>query len=136
MNWEGSLKSRNSSSNKRSLHESAIFHYTIILLIIATLVISMLAFNDIRDLKASLAPAPIDVNDFLSKLNTHPELQGLETEQPVGGQLDADSLNSLKQQFPDAYANAKVGDFLLRYTTMLIIYDYNADKIVNTINLG
>lgn len=74
--------------------------------------------------------------DFLTKLNKHPELQGLQKEQPIGGQLDQASLNTLKQQFTDVYANAKVGDFLLRYKTKLIIYDYNADKIVNAVNLS
>ena len=74
--------------------------------------------------------------DFLTKLNAHPELAGLETEQPIGGQIDQASLDTLMQQFPEVYANAKVGDFLLRYTTRLIIYDYNTDAIVNTVNLG
>jgi len=74
--------------------------------------------------------------DFYSKLNAHPELSGLENEQPIGGQLDQASLDTLRQQFPQVYANAKVGDFLLRYTTRLIIYDYNADVIVNAVNLG
>jgi hypothetical protein len=73
--------------------------------------------------------------DFSSKLNAHTELAGLESEQPVGGQIDEASLNTLKQQFPDVYANAKVGDFLLRYGTRLIIYDYDQDRIVNTVNL-
>ena len=73
--------------------------------------------------------------DFLTKLDRHPELQGLASEQPIGGQLDAASLGTLQQQFPDVYKNAKVGDFLLRYKTRLIIYDYAADKIVNAINL-
>ncbi|MDP6138580.1 MAG: hypothetical protein QF655_02935 [Candidatus Woesearchaeota archaeon] len=74
--------------------------------------------------------------DFLTKLNAHPELAGLETEQPIGGQIDQASLDTLMQQFPEVYANAKVGDFLLRYTTRLIIYDYNTDAIVNAVNLG
>ena len=74
--------------------------------------------------------------DFFTKLNKHAELQGLQSEQPIGGQLDAASLSTLQQQFPDVYKNAKVGDFLLRYKTMLIIYDYAADKIVNAVNLG
>jgi hypothetical protein len=74
--------------------------------------------------------------DFFAKLNKHPELQGLENEQPVGGQIDTASLEALKQQSPNVYANAKVGDFLLRYSTKLIIYDYNQDKIINTVNLG
>jgi hypothetical protein len=74
--------------------------------------------------------------DFSAKLNAHPELSGLENEQPVGGQLDANSLSTLQQQFPNVYADAKVGDFLLRYSTRLIIYDYNNDAIVNAVNLG
>ena len=75
-------------------------------------------------------------SDFFAKLNAHSELQGLESQQPIGGQLDAASLNTLKQQFPDVYASAKVGDYLLRYQTKLIVYDYNQDKIINSVNLG
>ncbi len=74
--------------------------------------------------------------DFLAKLNKHAEMAGLQNQQPVGGQLDAASLATLKQQFPDVYANAKVGDFLLRYQTKLIIYDYSQDKILNAVNLS
>ena len=75
-------------------------------------------------------------NDFFTKMNKHAELQGIQNEQPVGGQLDQASLSTLKQQFPEVYANAKVGDFLLRYKTRLIIYDYSSDKIVNAVNLS
>jgi len=74
--------------------------------------------------------------DFFTKLNKHNELQGLQNQQPIGGQIDAASLAILKQQFPDVYANAKVGDFLLRYQTKLIIYDYNNNRIVNAVNLS
>src|SRR3989338_8414202 len=74
--------------------------------------------------------------DFSAKLYVHPEASGLENEQPIGGQLDANSLATLRQQFPNVYADAKVGDFLLRYSTRLIIYDYNNDVIVNAVNLG
>lgn len=74
--------------------------------------------------------------DFFTKLNKHDEMQGLQNQQPIGGQLDAASLNTLKQQFPDVYKDAKAGDFLLRYQTKLIIYDYNSNKIVNAVNLG
>ena len=74
--------------------------------------------------------------DIFTKLNKHPELKGLESQKPVGGQLDAASLNTLKQQFPDVYKDAKAGDFLLRYQTRLIIYDYAGDKIINSVNLS
>jgi len=75
-------------------------------------------------------------SDFISKLNMHQEIKGLENQKPVGGQLDQNSLSILKSQFPEVYQNAKVGDFLLRYQTKLIIYDYAQDKIVNVVNLG
>ena len=75
-------------------------------------------------------------SDLFTKLNLHPELMGLENEQPLGGQIDELSLETLKQQFPDVYADAKVGDYLLRYSTRLVIYDYNNDEIVNALNLG
>lgn len=75
-------------------------------------------------------------SDFFTKLNKHAELQGLQSQQPIGGQLDSASLSTLTKQFPDVYANAKAGDFLLRYKSKLIIYDYNQDKIVNAVNLS
>ena len=75
-------------------------------------------------------------DDLFTKLNAHSELQGLEDQQPIGGQLDEASLNTLKQQFPDVYADAKVGDFILRYQTRLVIYDYDQDKIVNSVDVG
>ncbi len=74
--------------------------------------------------------------DFIEKLYAHPETAGLQNEQPQGGQLDAQSLATLKQQFPEVYGNAKEGDFLLRYSTRLIIYDYANDRIVNAVDLG
>ena len=73
--------------------------------------------------------------DFFQKLNRHPELQSLQSEQPIGGQLDEASLSTLKQQFPDVYANTKAGDFLLRYKAKLVVYDYYSDRIVNAVNL-
>ncbi len=74
--------------------------------------------------------------DFSAKLLEHEELKGLEQEQPVIGQIDEPSLQTLKQKFPDAYADVNIGDFLLRYQTKLVIYDYEADRIVNEISLA
>lgn len=206
-------------SYSEPLHEKPIFHYLILILIIATLIVSIFALVNTYQLKKTLVPRTININDFLkkltshnemkayvgisplniikidtnnlanlqtqingldtsylgnfiiqytdriavydyendklrgavtlqqpqqaqlpanffTKLNKHPELQGLQNQQPIGGKLDEASLNTLKQQFPEVYANAKAGDFLLRYQTRLIIYDYSQDKIVNAVNLG
>jgi len=74
--------------------------------------------------------------DFFQKLYTHPEVSDLNGQTPIGGGvLDAESLNSLKQQLPTVYADAKVGDFLLRYDTKLVIYDYQSDNLVNVVAL-
>jgi len=214
-----SLSGSSSYSYREPLHETATFHYIIILLIIASLAIGILSLNGINQLKKSLIPKTINVNDFLSKLtshdemkayvgisplniiqitknnianlqsqitgldnsfigsfivqytdkiavfnydqnvisgtvslqqpqqgqlpaeffaklNAHPELSDLGNEQPIGGQLDANSLATLKQQFPEVYADAKVGDFLLRYQKRLIIYDYPNDSVINAVSLG
>lgn|SRR3989338_7356585 len=72
---------------------------------------------------------------FFAKINAHDELQGLQSEQPIIGQLDKASLDTLKQQFPEVYANAQIGDYLVRYKTKLVIYDYANDKIVNSVDL-
>lgn len=215
----GSVKSSNySSSNPANLHGKPFFHYAVILLVIATLVVSILALVNTYQLKSAIIPkiispdqflkkltshaemkqyvgaSPLNIvqinsnnlanlqsqisgldtsyignfvvqytdrvivydyendkikgsvslqqpqqanlpADFFTKLNKHAELQGLQSEQPIGGQFDQNSLDTLNQQFPDVYKDAKVGDFLLRYKTKLIIYDYSADKIVNAVNL-
>ena len=57
------------------------------------------------------------------------------TSNPVGGQLDDASLASLKQQFPNVYSNAKTGDYLLRFPTGLVVFDYNQDKVVTAVPL-
>jgi len=216
---KGDAKPNSSSSYGTHLYEQPIFQHIIVLAIISTLILSVFSLVNVYQLKKSLLPRTINVNDFLkkltshnemkgyvgvapldiiqinnnnfanlqtringldvtymgnfvvqyadrvavydydrdvikgavnlqkpqqaqlpadfiSKLNKHTEMQGLQEQQPAGGQLDEASLNTLKQQFPDVYANAKAGDFLLRYQTKLIIYDYTNDKIMNVVNLG
>ena len=71
--------------------------------------------------------------DLFTKLLQHPELQGVGQTAPQGGILDQASLDSLKQQLPDVYKDAQVGDYLLRYTDRLVIYNYQQDRIVNAI---
>lgn len=73
--------------------------------------------------------------DFQEKLLAHPELNGADQTTVQGGAIDQASLQQLQQNFPDIYANAKVGDFLLRYSDRLIVYDYNQDRIVVAVPL-
>lgn len=134
---KGGIGSGFTSSYREPLHEKGVFQYIKLVLIIATLVVGILILLKTNQITgAAVAQQTISIEDFFAKLNAHPELSGLENEQPIGGQLDANSLSTLQQQFPNVYANAKVGDFLLRYSTKLIIYDYNNDAIVNAVNLA
>ena len=74
--------------------------------------------------------------DFFEKLIKHAELQGVEAEAPTGGIIDQESLTSLKQQFPDVYSNANVGDYILRYTDRLVIYNYERNEVIGAFELG
>ncbi len=85
--------------------------------------------------KIALQQSAQSMQEAVAKLHTHPEMASLQGEQPQGGQLDAATLATLKQQLPDVYANAKEGDFLFRYSTRIVIYDYANDRIVNTVSL-
>tara|TARA_Y100000310_G_scaffold345857_1_gene471566 strand:+ start:19036 stop:19716 length:681 start_codon:yes stop_codon:yes gene_type:complete len=91
--------------------------------------------NDIVEGQIPLEQAPTLPEDFLGKLYAHTEISSLQGENPVGGVLDSGSLNTLKEQFPSVYENAKEGDYLLRYPTALVIYDYGNDQLVNAVPL-
>jgi len=74
--------------------------------------------------------------DFFEKLAKHAELQGVETEAPTGGIIDEASLTTLRQQFPDVYQNANAGDFILRYSDRLIIFNYERNEVIGAFELG
>lgn len=73
--------------------------------------------------------------DFFQKLLTHPEMEGLESENPNGRQLDQATLDQLRGDFPTLYENSEVGDFVLQYTSKLIIYNYQNDVIKDAFDL-
>jgi hypothetical protein len=99
----------------------------------------IIIYNLGNDTVKSLINIPKQVplpEDFFIKLNRHLELKGLSNEQPIGSQLDEASLNVLKQQSPEVYKDANPGDIVLRYQTKLIIYNYEQDIIVNSVDLS
>ena len=46
--------------------------------------------------------------------------------------LDQTSLDSLRQQQPDAFKNAKVGDYIIAYPDRIFVFDYGKDRVVST----
>ena len=80
---------------------------------------------------------PLLPDDFIAKLNKHNEMKNLQGQKPLAvNQLDESSLSALKSQSPDAYKNAKAGDYILRYQASLVIYDYSKDRIVNSFSIS
>lgn len=73
--------------------------------------------------------------DFYTKLLKHTEMQGYENDIPQGGRIDEKSLSELKAAYPDVYKNAVVGDYLVRYTDKLVIYDFENDVIKDTFTI-
>lgn len=88
-------------------------------------VISVVSFDGGQDMP----------DDFFQKLYAHPEVQGLEGLQPVGGILDPQTLSALQNQFPGAYEDVEAGHYLLRYPQVIVIFDYENDAIVAIIPL-
>ena len=80
--------------------------------------------------KPQTAPA-----DFLTKLTAHTELSSYAGETPRVSIITQDALPQLKQQFPNLYSNAKAGDYVVRYTGKLVIYNYESNKIVDIFDL-
>ena len=97
----------------------------------------LVVYNYLNDtIKGTVNVQPPLPADFFTKLNKHFEMKDLQNEQPIGGgKIDTQALATLKQQSPDVYKSAKVGDYLLQYSNKLIIYDYDNDKIVNSVSI-
>ena len=91
--------------------------------------------NDIIEGQIPLQQQSQLSDDFMDKFYAHEEVAGLAGDQPVGGMLDTESLDTLQEQFPEVYKDAKEGDFLLRFPTALVIYDYGNDQLVNAVPL-
>jgi len=73
--------------------------------------------------------------DFLQKLLVHPELKEFATETPRVSIITQDALPQLKEQFSNIYQNAKAGDYVVRFDSLLVIYNYDTDKLVDMFNL-
>lgn len=117
-------------------HEKTFFQYTIILLIIGAFVFSLLAFVNSYQLKKSLAPRTINVNDFLKKLTAHDEMKAYVGVAPLNIiEINQNNIANLQAQINGLDASY-IGDFIVQYTDKIVIYDYNNDKIVNIVNLG
>lgn len=73
--------------------------------------------------------------DLLIKVTAHEGLETYTAETPRVSIVTEDVLPQLLEQFPNIYANAQAGNYVIRYTDKLIIYDYENDFVVDSFDL-
>jgi hypothetical protein len=92
----------------------------------------IVVYNYLNDtVKGTIDLRPLFPQDFFEKLLKHPELKAYQSQQPSGGGvLDQTTLDTIKQQQPDIFRNAQVGQYLVIYQDRVFVVDYEKDRIV------
>ncbi|MEW6295821.1 MAG: hypothetical protein AB1467_06050 [Candidatus Diapherotrites archaeon] len=77
----------------------------------------------------------------IDKLLLHEEMKNYNGKQATIQELTEKDLNMLKTKYPVIYGDAKAGQYLFLYSDLLVIYDFEKDKIVKSfvvqdINIG
>ena len=87
--------------------------------------------NDVIIQNRPVQPASEQLpRDFFTKLYTHSEVANYKDQSPSGGKLDDETIKKLQENNPGYYKEAKPGDYLLRYSDMVVIYRYEEDTII------
>ncbi len=69
--------------------------------------------------------------DFVTKLLAHTELASHSNENPTITLLDQAAIDQGKTANAEFFASAKSGQYLLQWTDLFIVFDYETDKIVS-----
>lgn len=129
-----------------------LLHVLIVILILISIITSAMTFLEVKKLEEEIKTIKEVVipqipeeslqteeqqfaQDFENKLYAHKEISSLRGSQVTGGKLDETTLTILQQQFPEVYQDAKPGNYLLRYDTHLIVYNYEDDDLVKVVPL-
>jgi len=78
------------------------------------------------------------INPFqpvIDKLLLHEEMQAYNGQNATVIKLDENTLAALKEKYPVIYEGTKAGDYLFFYSNLLVVYDFEEDKILKTFNL-
>src|SRR3989338_5217038 len=77
---------------------SSLYHILVSLALLATLVFSIMAFYNSKQLKEFVIPKQIDTKDFMEKLKAHPEMQGRAQEPSNVVQVTSSNIQNLQAQ--------------------------------------
>ena len=97
---KGGIGSGFTSSYREPLHEKGVFQYIKLVLIIATLVVGILILLKMNQITgAAVAQQTISIDDFLSRLTSHPEAQAYTGVSPLNViQINNNNLANLQAQ--------------------------------------
>ena len=120
---------------KEPLHEKAFFHYTLLILVIISLGVSIFSFVSINKLTGAAVAEQINANEFLQKLTAHEEVKNYASITPLNIlQVTQNNLAGLQTQI-NGLDMSYIGNFIVQYSDRLVIYDYNNDVVRGIINL-
>ena len=112
-----------------------IVFYALLFLVIASVGVGIYSVVEISQIKKTITPETIKVDDFLKKVTAHAELSAYKTTPPVNVvQINSANLPQLQSQIQGLNVNY-IGKFLVQYQDKLVLYDFAADKIEGIINL-
>src|SRR3989344_7935926 len=131
---KGGIGSGFTSSYREPLHERGAFQYIKLVLIIATLIVGVLILLKTNQITgAAVAQQAISIEDFLSRLTSHPEAQAYVGVSPLNViQINSDNLPNLQVQIA-GLDTSYLGSFLVQYTDAIVVYDHDNDAIRGTV---
>ncbi|MBL7056504.1 hypothetical protein ISS07_06325 [Candidatus Woesearchaeota archaeon] len=129
-----SRKLKQSKPYSEPLHEKPGFHYALAIVSVLALVLSIYALNSVNNL-ASLEQQQISVEDFLQKLTANEQMSSFVGVSPLNiVQVNVNNLPNLQAQIANL-DTSYIGNFIVQYTDVLVIYDYDSNEIKGTVSL-
>ncbi len=130
-----SASSASYSYYKTNFHETSAFHYLLLALIIASLVLSTVALVYTVQFKKVLLPKTISMQDFLKKLIAHPDMKQYTGISPLNIiQINNNNFANLQAQI-SGLDISYIGSFIVQYTDRIVVYDYDKNQIRGSVAL-
>ena len=125
------MKNRKKFRNE-PFHESPAFHYSLAVISVLALVLSIYALNSINNPSSE---QQISVEDFLQKLTANEQMSSFVGVSPLNiVQVNVNNLPNLQAQIANL-DTSYIGNFIVQYTDVLVIYDYDSNEIKGTVSL-
>jgi hypothetical protein len=115
---------------------SSPINWIILIMVILCLGVSIYSLMEVRALKTAIMPQKtLSMQEFLAKLNSHPELINYRNLNPLNViTITTTNLPSLQGQITGLDVSY-IGQYVIQYADRLVIYDLQQDKITGNLAL-